>query len=148
VRASPEGRAGSAATESALTSLQRILFVEDDPDIQTVARLALEAVGGYRVTVCSSGAEALAQVGNLAPDLILLDVMMPEMDGMATLEQLRRRPDAAHIPVVFMTAKVQPNEVTRYLELGAVEVIAKPFDPMTLSANVAAIWDRLLRQRP
>jgi two-component system, OmpR family, response regulator len=131
-----------------LTPLRRILFVEDDPDIQTVARVALEAVGGYAVAVCSSGPEALALVGELAPDLILLDVMMPGMDGLATLEQLRRRPEAAHIPVVFMTAKVQRDEITRYRALGAAEVIAKPFDPMTLSATVAAIWDGLDRPRP
>lgn len=124
-------------------SLSRILFVEDDPDIQTVARMALEAVGGFSVLPCSSGAEALERVGPFSPDLILLDVMMPGMDGLATLEALRRLPETAGIPVVFMTAKVQAQEVARYREVGAVDVIAKPFDPMTLPATVRSIWSRL-----
>jgi two-component system OmpR family response regulator len=124
-------------------TLSRILFVEDDPDIQTVARMALEAVGGFRVLPCSSGAEALERVVPFSPDLILLDVMMPGMDGLATLDALRRLPETAAIPVVFMTAKVQAQEVARYREVGAVDVIAKPFDPMTLPATVRSIWSRL-----
>ncbi len=124
-------------------TLQRILFVEDDPDIQTVARMALEAVGGFTVQVCSHGGEALDKVAGFSPDLILLDVMMPGMDGPATLEALRRLPEASEVPVVFMTAKVQAQEVARYRELGAVDVIAKPFDPMALSETVRSIWSRL-----
>ena len=125
------------------TTLQRILFVEDDPDIQTVARMALEAVGGFTVLACSHGAEALDKISGFSPDLILLDVMMPGMDGPATLEALRHLPEAADVPVVFMTAKVQAQEVARYRELGAVDVIAKPFDPMALSETVRSIWSRL-----
>jgi CheY-like chemotaxis protein len=125
------------------TILQRVLFVEDDPDILTVARMSLEAVGGFQVLACSSGAEALEQVGRFGPDLILLDVMMPGMDGLEILESLRRLPEAAEIPVVFMTAKVQAREVARYRELGAVDVIAKPFDPMALPVTVRSIWSRL-----
>lgn len=124
-------------------TLQRILFVEDDPDIQTVARMALEAVGGFTVLACSHGAEALEKVGGFSPDLILLDVMMPGMDGPTTLAALRCKPEAAHVPVVFMTAKVQAQEVARYRELGAVDVIAKPFDPMALSETVRSIWRRM-----
>ncbi len=123
--------------------LQRILFVEDDPDIQTVARMALEAVGGFRVLACSSGQEALEKLAEFPPDLVLLDVMMPGMDGPATLAALRRLPEAASIPVVFMTAKVQTQEVALYRELGAVDVIAKPFDPMSLPETVRSIWSRL-----
>ena len=125
------------------TMLKRVLFVEDDPDIQTVARMALEAVGGFTVLGCGSGAEALAEVEAFAPDLILLDVMMPGMDGLETLQSLRLLPGAAGVPVVFMTAKVQAQEVSRYREAGAVDVIAKPFDPMTLPATVRSIWRRL-----
>ncbi|GIV93259.1 MULTISPECIES: response regulator [Chloroflexus] len=123
-----------------MTSLQKILFIEDDPDIQMVAQLALEAVGGYAVQICSSGAEALATAEQFAPDLILLDVMMPGMDGPTTLKELRKRPALANTPVIFMTARVQRHEVEQYLALGAVDVISKPFDPMTLSEQVAAIW--------
>ena len=125
------------------TMLKRVLFVEDDPDIQTVARMALEAVGGFTVLGCASGAEALERVEAFAPDLILLDVMMPGMDGLETLQSLRLLPGAAAVPVVFMTAKVQAQEVAGYREAGAADVIAKPFDPMTLPATVRSIWRRL-----
>jgi len=121
--------------------LQRILYVEDEPDIQVVAKLALEMVGGFQVMICSDGQQALDTVDSFAPDLILLDVMMPGMDGPTTLQNLRANPATASIPVIFLTAKVQPNEVAQYQALGALNVIAKPFDPMTLAAQVQKIWD-------
>lgn len=127
-----------------MNHLNRVLFVEDDPDIQTVARMALEAVGGFTVMACSSGAEALERVSAFAPDLILLDVMMPGMDGLETLQALRRLPQACGVPVVFMTAKVQAQEVSRYRDAGAADVIAKPFDPMMLPSTVRRIWGRLI----
>jgi len=125
------------------TMLKRVLFVEDDPDIQTVARMALEALGGFTVLGCGSGAEALERVEAFAPDLILLDVMMPGMDGLETLQSLRLLSGALAVPVVFMTAKVQAQEISEYLAAGAVDVIAKPFDPMVLPATVRSIWRRL-----
>lgn len=125
------------------TMLKRVLLVEDDPDIRTVARMALEAVGGFTVLGCGSGAEALERIEAFAPDLILLDVLMPGMDGLETLRSLRLLPGAAAVPVVFMTAKVQAQEVSEYRSAGAVDVIAKPFDPMTLAATVRSIWRRL-----
>lgn len=125
----------------AVPVLQRILMVEDEADIQVVASLALEAVGGFEVEVCSSGAEAIERAPQFAPDLLLLDVMMPEMDGPSTLQALRQLPQTAHTPVVFMTAKVQPQEVAYYKELGAVGVVSKPFDPMTLAATINDIWN-------
>lgn len=120
--------------------LERILYVEDEPDIQAVAKVALELLGGFQVQVCGNGREALAAVRDFAPDLILLDVMMPGMDGPSTLAQLRADPATAAIPVVFLTAKVQPAEVVYYQSLGALDVIAKPFDPMTLATQVKQIW--------
>ncbi len=123
-------------------ALRRILFVEDDPDIQVVATLALESLGGFSVLGCASGAEALARFAGFAPDLVLLDVMMPGMDGPATLEALRRLPEG-NVPVVFMTARVQAHEVLQYREMGAVDVIAKPFDPMTLAETVQTLWRSL-----
>lgn len=122
--------------------LTRILYVEDEQDIQTVARLALEALGGFTVEICSSGNEALCRAPDFQPQLILLDVMMPVMDGPATLKMLRGMPQFASTPVIFMTAKVQSSEVAGYKEIGAVDVIPKPFDPMTLSNQVQAIWER------
>jgi CheY-like chemotaxis protein len=128
----------SARAESA--PLERILLVEDDADIQSVALLALEVVGGFTVLACSSGREALAGAAPFAPDLILLDVMMPELDGPATLAGLRADPKTARVPVIFMTAKVQPHELARYRDLGALNVISKPFDPMTLSDSIREMW--------
>lgn len=122
------------------TTLQKILYVEDEPDIQAVARLALEAVGGYTIDIASSGEEALGKAASFQPDLILLDVMMPRMDGPTTLQALRGMPELAETPVIFMTAKVQPHEVAQYKALGAIGVIAKPFDPMKLAAEVGALW--------
>lgn len=123
-------------------NLERILYVEDEPDIQAVAKLALEMIGGYQVLICSGGQDALDKVGGFAPDLILLDVMMPGMDGPTTLQQLRADAATGAIPVIFLTAKVQPSDVAHYQALGALDVIAKPFDPMRLAMQVRAIWER------
>ncbi len=125
-----------------MSTLQNILYVEDEPDIQAVAQVALEMGGGLTLKVCSSGREALETVRTFIPDLILLDVMMPGMDGPTTMRELRKLPNLEHTPVVFMTAKVQPGEVSEYLALGARGVIAKPFDPMKLADEVRAIWER------
>ncbi|WP_079204318.1 response regulator [Pseudomonas sp. CC6-YY-74] len=125
-----------------MPELTRILHVEDDPSIQAVAKVALEAVGGFRVLSCSSGQEALDQIQGFAPDFILLDVMMPGMDGPQTLIKLSALVDIGLIPVAFMTAKVQPAEIEHYRSLGALDVIIKPFDPMQLAAQVRQIWSR------
>ena len=125
-----------------MTGLNRILMVEDETDIQEVAQLALEAVGGFTVCICSSGPEALEQAPRFGPELILLDVMMSGMDGPSTLLALRQMPQFSSTPVIFMTAKVQSHEVARYKELGALDVISKPFDPMTLSDTIVEIWTR------
>lgn len=117
----------------------RVLYVEDEPDIQTIAQIALETIGGFTVRTCSSGHEALSAAPGFAPDCILLDVMMPGMDGPSTLAALRMLPVCADVPVIFITAKVQPAEVAHYKALGALDVIAKPFDPMTLAATVRKI---------
>ena len=120
--------------------LTRILVVEDEADIQAVARLALQALGGFVLEICSSGSEAIEKVPSFASELILLDVMMPGIDGPSTLKALREMPQTAATPVIFMTAKVQPNEITHYKAIGALDVIAKPFNPMTLSATINHIW--------
>ncbi len=124
------------------TLLTRILMVEDDPDIQAVAQLALEALGGFTVEMCGSGGEAVQTALVFAPDLILLDVMMPGMDGPSTLRALREVAQTAAIPVIFMTAKVQASEIAQYKEMGALNVISKPFDPMTLPATIRDMWAR------
>jgi len=123
-------------------SLKRILLVEDDADIQLLARMALADLGGFEVEVCSSGREALERLETFEPELVVLDVMMPGLDGPATLGELRQRPETAATPVIFMTAKAQPDEVAHYRRLGALGVIVKPFDPLTLSDTVLEIWER------
>lgn len=124
-----------------MNRLERVLYVEDDPDIQAVAQLALEALGGFTVKICGSGEQAVREAAAFAPQIILLDVMMPDMDGPATLAALRAQPALAAVPVVFMTAKVRPSEVRELESLGAVGVIAKPFDPMALPGQVKRLWE-------
>ena len=120
--------------------LRRILLVEDEIDIQMVARLALEDVGGFEVEVCSSGEVALEVGPGFRPQLILLDFMMPGMDGRRSMEAFRKEPGLRDVPVAFITARAQLNEVAEYRELGAVDVIVKPFDPMKLADLVLEIW--------
>lgn len=117
-------------------ALPHLLCVEDDPDIRALIELALTTVGGMRVTSCSSGREALELAARLQPDLVLLDVMMPDMDGIETLRRLRADPRTAGLKVVFVTAKVQLHEVDAYRALGAIGVVAKPFDPMRLADDL------------
>lgn len=123
-----------------MSELKRILYVEDEPDIRAVAEIALETVAGFTLLTCSSGEEALAKAVEFAPDLLLLDVMMPNMDGPSTLQELRKLPEFSNTPVMFMTAKVQPQEVEHFKSLGAIEVIPKPFDPMTLGEQIKVAW--------
>ncbi len=117
----------------------RILIIDDEEDIRAVASLSLETVAGWEVALASSGAQGLARAESLQPEAILLDVMMPGMDGPATLRALRGNPRTARIPVLMLTAKVQRSEQTQMLELGAKAVLEKPFDPLTLAAQIADI---------
>lgn len=121
--------------------LKKILYVEDDLDIQRIAQIALEKVGGFEVKICSRGQEALDEVTGFNPDLVLLDIMLPEMDGLSILAALRQNEATAQIPVVFMTARVQADEVEEYRRRGAIDVIFKPFDPMTLSGKLQDLWN-------
>ena len=122
--------------------LSRILHVDDEPDIRNIAKLALEALGGFVLEVCASGADALEAARRFKPDLILLDVMMPGMDGPQTLCELRKVPETAEIPVVFVTAKATPRKFEEYRRLGAIDVIVKPFDPLALPEQLRRIWNR------
>ena len=117
-------------------SAVRVLHVDDEPDIREVVEISLGLDPNFAVRGCASGNEALAAAAEWSPNLILLDVMMPGMDGPATLKHLRQSPETAAIPVVFMTARAQPRELEHFVSLGAEGVIAKPFDPMTLAASV------------
>lgn len=113
-----------------------VLLVDDEPDIRRIAQLALSKLAGWRVLLASSGDEAVEVARRESPDVILLDVMMPELDGPTTLERLRSLSGLEQVPVIFMTAKVQKEEIARFLALGAAGVIAKPFDPFELPDEI------------
>ncbi|HSN97695.1 MAG TPA: response regulator [Candidatus Nanopelagicales bacterium] len=116
-----------------------VLLVDDDADIRTIGSLALGDVGGWRTLLASSGQEAIELAVVERPDVVLLDVMMPEMDGPSVLVALQGRAETSAIPVIFMTAKAQKHELSRFRSLGATGVITKPFDPMQLAEEVRRI---------
>ena len=120
----------------------RFLYVDDEPDIREVAELALSLDPEVEVRTCASGEEALATAPEWKPDLILLDMMMPRLDGPATLNKLRELPETRATPIVFVTARAQNREVQGLIDLGADGVIAKPFDPMTFAATARAYLSR------
>ncbi|MBI1874570.1 MAG: response regulator [Acidobacteria bacterium] len=115
----------------------RVLLADDEPDIQLIARLALKRAG-FEVTAVTNGAQVLAKVAEVKPEAILLDWMMPEMDGFETCARLKANPDTKDIPVIFVTAKAQESEIDRGLKLGAVGYITKPFDALSLGSQVKA----------
>ena len=125
--------------------LRTLLYVDDEPDIRHIVQMALGLAPELTIHTGDSGEQALTLAQQLRPDLILLDVMMPGLDGPGTLHRLRANPVSAGIPVVFMTAKAMPQEVARFRDMGAAGVIAKPFDPMRLAQQVFAIWNDLPR---
>jgi CheY-like chemotaxis protein len=120
---------------------RRVMCVEDDEDIRTILQFSLGELGGYDVCLCASGAEALGRVGDFAPQLVLLDVMMPQMTGPETLARLRELPQMRGVPVVFLTAKAMRDEVEDLLQHGATGIIVKPFDPVTLPQDIRIYWE-------
>jgi len=113
-----------------------LLHVEDDADIREIAMMALGISGEFAIIQCESGDEALSEVENSTPDIILLDMMMPGMTGLQTLQHMRKMPHLAEVPAIFMTARTQQSDMDELRALGNVEVITKPFDPMTLSEQI------------
>lgn len=128
--------------------LTRVLVVDDDADILAVSEIALATVGGLTIKSCSSGREALETGPSFAPDLIMLDSTMPGMDGAETLRTMRSIEALADVPVVFFTARAMRHEVDRFAALGAIGMVAKPFDPMTLAQDLRVLWDRICTSRP
>jgi two-component system OmpR family response regulator len=116
--------------------IERVLVVDDDADIRAIVRIALESIAGWRVGFATNGADAVASARRERPDVILLDVMMPDQDGPTTLAQLKSDPETRAIPVLFVTAKVRREEVNALLSLGARGVIGKPFDPIELPSEI------------
>lgn len=122
-----------------MARLKKILYVEDDLDIQAIAKIALEDIGGFKVEICSSGIEAVELVEAFEPNILVLDVMMPVLDGPQTLSEIRKIKGFETMPAIFLTANVQPSEVSFLKEKGATLVISKPFDPMTLAEQIKAV---------
>jgi two-component system, OmpR family, response regulator len=122
--------------------LKKILYVEDEADIRLIVQIALVDLAGFTLKACANGYEALAEVESFNPDLILLDVMMPGLDGPATLKELRKLPTVKAIPIIFMTARIQEKELSHYREIGIQDIISKPFEPLTLADTLRAFWSQ------
>jgi two-component system, OmpR family, alkaline phosphatase synthesis response regulator PhoP len=120
----------------------KVLIIDDETDIRRIARLGLSKVGKMEVVDASNGPEGAKKAESDKPDVILLDVMMPGMDGPATLSLLQSNPKTAPIPVIFLTAKAMPSELERLRNLGVKGLLTKPFDPMTLAAQLRAILEK------
>ena len=121
-------------------NLTRVLVVDDDPDILAVSEIALSTVGGLVTQSCSGGREAIERGPAFRPDLIMLDSTMPGMDGAETLRAMRSLDALADVPIVFFTARAMRHEIERFAALGAVGMVAKPFDPMTLATDLRKLW--------
>jgi len=117
--------------------VRRILIIDDEEDIRAVAALSLEAVAGWTVETASGGSEGITRAQEFQPDAILMDVMMPGVDGPTTFRRMQLIPDICTIPVLLLTAKVQGVDQRRFADLGVAAVLFKPFDPLTLSAQIA-----------
>jgi two-component system OmpR family response regulator len=128
--------------------LKCIMCVDDEKDVLDILKMCLETVADFEVICCESGEETLACIEKINPDLILLDVMMPDMDGPSTLKAIRQNPAQNDVPVVFLTARVQSAEIEQYLQMGAFSVISKPFNPMTLSTKIAEIYETFHEKHP
>ncbi len=122
--------------------LRRILLVDDDLDIQLIAQVSLAELGGFEVEVCASGRQALDRAPDFRPELILLDAMLPELSGAETLRRLAALPATRETPIVFITGKSRPEEITELERLGALAVITKPFNPLELATTVRKLWER------
>ena len=125
-----------------IRSCQSVLYVDDDPDICAVVQATLCLIDGLDVYTAESGERGIDLAYEMRPDVVLMDVMMPGLDGPATLKRMREHPLIGHIPVIFITAKVLPEEVAEFLKLGAIGVIRKPFDPRTLGQELFALWEK------
>jgi DNA-binding response OmpR family regulator len=123
-----------------MTELKRVVHIDDEPDIREIVNMSLALVGGLEVIQFPSGEAALPELEAVAPELILLDVMMPNMDGEETYRRIRQMPSLESTPIVFMTAKASSTDLSHLRELGALDVLIKPFDPMSLADQVKTIY--------
>lgn len=123
-----------------MKELKKILYAEDESDIQIIVETIIQSMSDYEIKICNNGKILLENVEQFKPDLILLDVMMPEMDGISTFKALQADEKTKNIPVIFMTAKAQVHEIKVFEDTGVIGVITKPFDPLQLCSQIAEIW--------
>lgn len=133
--------------ENAMRSLTKMIVVDDDKDILTIIQYCLEGMSEISIKYCQTAQEAIQEALVFLPDLMLVDVMMPGMDGIAMVEAMRLMPSLANIPVVFVTAKIQKEEIDSYFKLGVADVITKPFDPIGLPETIQKIWLKINRTK-
>ena len=131
-----------------MSELKRVMHVEDDESIRMITSVTLESVGNLEVLSCESGFQAMEKFADFQPQALVLDVMMPALDGPGTLEELKKRYNLDCVMVLFMTAKVQEQELAHLREVGGFDIIEKPFDPMSLTEKIQSCWQRFIRQDP
>ncbi len=124
-----------------IPQLKRIMYVDDDLDLQDIVRLGLETRGGFTVTCCDTGNQALEEIKIFKPDLVILDMVLPGMSGLQLLERMRELRGVPWIPVIFLTSKISPQQVEEYKDLGVIGVINKPLNPLELRHQVREIWE-------
>lgn len=122
------------------TELKHILYVDDEPDMRMLVQLTLENMGGMKVSLCESGLDALEIAQTGGPQLIILDVLMPDIDGPSVLKEILKNPKTANIPVFFLTGRSAPDAVASYKDMGAKGVLSKPFDLVALPDQVRSLW--------
>lgn len=130
-----------------MKELKKILYAEDEHDLQTIVEISFWSTSNYEIKICDNGKLLLDCVEDYNPDLILLDAMMPEMDGITTLKNLQLNEKTRHIPVIFITAKAQTHEVKLFNESGVIGVITKPFNPMQLCSDIKELWDKNVNEK-
>lgn len=129
-----------------MKELRKILYAEDEEDIQTIVQIAVWSMSSCEIKICNNGKCLLECVEDYQPDLILLDVMMPEMDGPTTFKNLQLKEKTKDIPVIFMTAKAQNHEIKIFNDTGVIGVITKPFDPILLFSDIKELWEKNLQK--
>jgi two-component system alkaline phosphatase synthesis response regulator PhoP len=135
----PESKLNCEFNYFLLSMTKRILIIDDEPDIREATQLCLEIAKGWEVLTAASSQEGLEKAALEQPDAVLLDVMMPDMDGIATFERMRADPVTQHIPVILLTAKAQPADYRQYVQMNVSAIITKPYDPLTLADQIAEI---------
>jgi CheY-like chemotaxis protein len=123
-------------------TLNTLLYIDDDAHLRSLVAMALETIGNYTVKLCASGAEALALLQHFTPDMILLDVIMPEMDGLETLQRIQELDACKNTPVIFMTGRSTPELISTFKQAGALDIIAKPFNPLQLPSHLQTLWNQ------